>query len=481
MFSYKIHLAVAVTAVTLCAVASSAQAQDTTAAKSGPATLAYKGVTLTPTGFFTMDALWRQRNETADIGSSFNGIPFNHSTNGQLSEFRVSARQSRLGLLAEGKISSAIVSGYWESDFLSAGVSSNTNESDSYTARIRQFFAQAVFDNGIGVDAGQMWSLMTPSKHGVLPRTEYVPATIDAQFSVGYNWARQAGLRVSQKFNDVVSAAVAVEQPQMTYAARNAPPTVVIGNAGGSLLNSSANYSTDAAPDIIGKIAFDSKRLGHFEVKAVGRAFRDRIVDPAGTNGGSRTSSKYGGGVGAAALLTPTKLFDLGLNAMWGRGIGRYGTSQLPDVTVSPDGTIAPIEATQALVTLDVHATPRLDVYGYGGVEYADRTAGVDASGRGVGYGSPLLSNIGCDAEYAPTGPYAPGTAGGANAPCNADTRSIYQGNIGFWYRFYRGVSGTFEWGAQYSHTVRNSWVGAGYEPEATENMGFTSVRYYLP
>jgi len=384
-------------------------------------------------------------------------------------------------LLAEGKISNTKVSGYWETDFLSAGVSSNTNESNSYTARIRQFFAQALFDNGIGVDAGQMWSLMTPSKHGVLPRSEYVPATIDAQFSVGYNWARQAGLRVSRKFDDVVSAAVAVEQPQMTYAARNAPPDVVIGGAGGSLLNSSASYSTDPLPDVVGKIAFDSRRIGHFELKAVGRAFRDRVVDPAGVNGGSRTNTTYGGGVGAAALLTPTKMIDLGVNAMWGRGIGRYGTSQLPDVTVRADGTIAPIDAAQGLVTLEVHATSRLDVYGYGGVEYADRTAGVDANGKGVGYGSPLLSSVGCDAEYAPTGPYAPGVPGGANPPCNADTRSIYQGNIGFWYRVYRGYSGTFEWGAQYSHTVRDSWVGAGYEPEATENMGFTSVRYYLP
>jgi hypothetical protein len=428
-----------------------------------------------------MDALWRQRNETADIGSSFNAIPFDHTTNGQLSELRASARQSRLGLLAQGKLNSVTLSGYWESDFLSAGATSNSNESNSYTFRLRQMFGQAVFANGFGIDAGQMWSLVTPSKSGVLPRTEYVPATIDAQFGVGYNWARQAGVRISQKLNEVVSIAAAVEDPQMTYAARNTPTGVVIGNAGGSLLNATSNYSSDPAPDLIGKIAFDSKGIGHFEVKAIGRAFRDRIVDPNGAIGGTRTNTVYGGGVGASAFLTPTKLFDLGLNAMWGRGIGRYGTSQLPDVTVKADGTLASIQETQALVTLEVHASPKLDVYGYGGVEYANRTADIAADGRGVGYGSPLLSNVGCDAEYVPTGPYAPGAPGGANPACNADTRSVYQGNLGFWYRLYRGPSGTFQWGAQYSHTVRNTWVGAGYEPRATENMGFTSVRYYLP
>jgi hypothetical protein len=479
MYSYIIRR-IAFAVVTLGVTALSAQAQDSTTTSSGSASIAYKGITLTPVGFFTLDALWRQRNETADIGSSFNAIPFDHTTNGQLSEFRASARQSRIGLLAQGKLDQTMLSGYVEADFLSAGVTSNSNESDSYTLRIRQFFGQAAFGNGFTIDAGQMWSLITPSKSGVLPRTEYVPATVDAQFSVGYNWARQAGLRISQKVNDVVSIAAALEEPQMTYAARNAPPDVVIGNAGGSLLNPTANYSTDFAPDVIGKIAFDPSGLGHFEVKAVGSAFRDRIVDPDGTNGGTRTSRTYGGGIGAAALLTPMKLFDLGLNAMWGRGIGRYGTSQLPDVTVKSDGTIAPVEAVQALLTLEIHATLKLDVYGYSGVEYADRTADVNASGVGVGYGSPLLSNAGCDAEYAPTGPYSPGAAGGAT-PCNADTRSLYQGNLGFWYRFYRGDAGTFQWGAQYSHTVRNTWVGAGYEPKATENMGFTAVRYYLP
>ncbi len=412
-------LAIAIGGVT----ATSGMAQDTTTFNGGPMSIAYKGVTLTPVGFFTMDALWRQRNETADIGSSFNAIPFDHTTNGQLSEFRASARQSRFGLLVTGKLDKTTLGGYVESDFLSAGITSNSNESDSYTLRLRQFFGQAQFSNGFAIDAGQMWSLVTPNRSGVLPRSEYVPATIDAQFSVGYNWARQAGLRISQKIGDVVSLAAAFEEPQMTYAARNAPPDVVIGNPGGNLLNQTANYSTDFAPDVIGKIAFDPKDIGHFELKAVGSAFRDLIVDPGGTSGGTRTSTRYGGGVGAAMLLTPTPLFDIGVNAMWGRGIGRYGTSQLPDVTVKPDGTIAPIEAAQALVTLEVHATPQLDVYGYSGVEYADRTAGVNSSGIGVGYGSPLLSNAGCDAEYAPTGPYSPGAAGSAS-PCNADTHA---------------------------------------------------------
>ena len=447
----------------------------------GPSSFQYKGVTITPVAFFAMEALWRQRNETADVGSSFNAIPFNNSTNGQLSEFRASARQSRLGLAAQGKLDDVTMSGYWESDFLSAGVTSNSNESNSYTFRVRQFFGQALFSDGLGISAGQMWSLITPSKSGVLPRSEYNPGTIDAQYAVGYDWARQPGLRISQKVNNVVSLAASLEGSQMTYAARNAPANVFIGNTGGSLLNPTTNYSTDLAPDVIGKIAFDGKGVGHFEIKALGRVFRDRFVDPANTAGGTHTNTAFGGGVGASAFLTFSKAFDLGINALVGKGIGRYGTSQLPDVTINPDGSLAPIKAAHALVTLDVHATPQLDVYGYGGVEYADRTADTSSAGKGVGYGSPLLSNVGCDAEYAPAGPYAVGAPGGSNPACNADTRSVYQGNLGFWYRFYRGPAGTFQWGAQYSYTARTPWSGAGYQPKAVENMLFSSVRYYLP
>lgn len=456
-------------------------APATTRDSLGPSSFAYKGVAITPVAFFAMEALWRQRNETADVGSSFNGIPFNGSTNGQLSEFRVSARQSRLGLAAQGRAGGVTIGGYWESDFLSSGVTSNSNESNSYTFRVRQFFGQALFPTGLGVSAGQMWSLITPGRSGVLPRAEYNPGTIDAQYAVGYNWARQAGLRVTQKFNDVVSVAASVEEPQMTYAARNAPSGVFIGNAGGSLLNASTNYSTDPLPDVIGKIAFDQNGFGHFEIKAVGRVFRDRFVDPTGTASGSTTNTAFGGGVGASAFLTFSKMFDLSVNTLVGKGIGRYGTSQLPDVTVDADGSVVPIKAAHALVTLDVHATPQLDLYGYGGAEYADRTASTSSTGKGVGYGSPLLSNAGCDAEYVPAGPYAAGNPGGSNPACNADTRSVYQGNLGFWYRFYRGPAGTFQWGAQYSYTVRTPWSGADGQPRAVDNMLFSSVRYYLP
>jgi len=69
----------------------------------------------------------------------------------------------------------------------------------------------------------------------------------------------------------------------------------------------------------------------------------------------------------------------------------------------------------------------------------------------------------------------------GGLSNCNGDTRSIIEGTLGFWYRFYQGPKGRVQWGPQYSYIVRNTWAGKGGNPSATENMFFTSFRYYLP
>lgn len=445
---------------------------------SGPATIRYKGVSLTPVGFFAAEALVRQRNESADLGSSFNAIPFSQTTNGQTSEFRLSGRQSRIALLANAKANDIGLTGFWEADFLSAGVTSNSNESNSYTLRIRQFFGQAAFANGFTVAGGQMWSLMTLTKTGVSPRAEYVPGTIDAQYAAGFTWARQAQVRFSQKLGDGAWLALSAEEPQMTFAARNPPAGFVIGQTGGSQLNSTTNYSTNFMPDVVAKLAFEPG-FGHFEVKALGRMFRTRIVDLTNTNGGTRNDNVLAGGVGVGGFMPITKRADLTITGLYGRGIGRYGTSQLPDATINTDGTPEAIKQIHGMVSLDVHATPKLDLYLIGGSEYADRTASISSAGKGVGYGSSILSNAGCDAEYAPTGAYAPGAPPAGT--CNADTRSVSQGNVGFWYRMVRGPSGTLQWGMQVSHTVRTTWDGLGDHPQATENMVFSSFRYYLP
>jgi hypothetical protein len=455
------------------AIASALPAQDTTAS------LHHKGITLSPIGFASAEGVFRTHLLQADIGSSFAAIPFDGTSQANLSELRFTGRQSRIGFLAEADAGNDRLTGYWEADFLGVGTTSNSNESNSYVLRIRQFFGQITTPGKLTLVAGQMWSLITTSKVGALPRSEVEPRTIESQYAVGFNWARQPALRIVQTSGSVTVAA-ALEGPQTTFSAQHTPANILIGTVGGSLLNSLQNYSADLGPDLVAKVAWDPKGHGHWELKGVGRMFRDRVVDTINA-AGTTNKVTLGGGVGFGiyypVMSRGRDVVDLGLSGLAGTGIGRYGTTQLPDATVAFDNSLTGIKAAQSLLTTVVHPTTQLDVYGYGGVEYADRTAFVNSSGQGVGYGSPLNGNAGCTVEALPTGPYAPATG----SPCNADTRNFWQGNLGFWYVPYRGAAGTVQYGMQVSYTKRNTWVGLGSQPSGNDTMIFSSFRYVLP
>jgi len=447
-----------------------------------PLALRIKGITITPGGFLAAETAWRQRGLASDVNTPFNSVPLPGSSQSNLSEFFGSGRQSRISLLAEGKLKDAKLTGYYETDFLSAGITSNNNESNSYTNRQRQVWGQAAL-HGWSFTGGQMWSLVTETRKGVDNRTEALPMTIDAQYHVGFSWARQYGFRVAKDFNDKVWLAFSVENPQTTFVAHGNASNFLLGAAGtgGGLYNPTANYSFNSAPDFIVKAAFEPG-WGHFEVFGVVSQFRDRVF-PNGTAAtpsaaGAFNDSRVGGGVGANARGSLFhKHVDVGLHLLAGDGVGRYGTTGLPDATVRPDGTLALVRAYQSLGTLEWHSA-KWDVYANAGGEYAARTAYLSSTGKGVGYGSPLFSNAGCLDE---TLPGSNGFTPGGLANCTGDTRNIIEGTFGFWYRFYKGSKGAVQWGPQYSYVVRNTWSGVGGEPHGVENMFFTSFRYYLP
>jgi hypothetical protein len=467
----------------------------------------FKGITLTPGGFMAAETVWRSKALSADINTPFNSIPLPGSPMNQVSEFNASGRQSRISMLAEGKLGVVKIGGYYEADFLSAGVTSNNNQSNSYTFRQRQFWGQAKFDSGWTLTGGQMWSLVTETKKGLDNRTEATPMTIDAQYTVGFSWARQYGFRVAKNFGDKVWLGFSVESPATTLTVHGNNNNFLLGAPGtsGGLLNPIANYAFSAAPDFIAKAAFEPG-WGHFEVFGVLRTFRDRVYPnyALSTNptAGAFNDSRMGGGVGVNARVPlANKKVDVGLHFLGGDGIGRYGNSGLADVTVRPDGTLAPIHNFQSLGTVELHPTPKLDIYMYVGGEYAARTA-YTAAGKGVGYGSPLFNNFACYVEPLPgssvstptsvggsTG-YIPGSLG---SNCTGDTKSLTEASFGFWYRFYKGPKGTIQFGPQYSYVLRNTWSGIGNgtvngvvvnsngAPHGIENMVFTSFRYYIP
>jgi hypothetical protein len=473
-----------------------------------PLAIHYKGITITPGGFLAAETVWRQHGLGADVNTPFNSITFPGASQSHMSEFYGSGRQSRIAMLAEGKLNSARLTGYYESDFLSSGVTSNSNQSNSYSLRQRQIWGQAALNDGWSFTGGQMWSLVTETKKGVDNRSEALPMTIDAQYTAGFSWARQFGFRVAKNLGNKAWLAFAVENPQTTLGGHGSTTNFLVGEqgAGGGLYNATANYSFNATPDFVFKAAFEPG-WGHYEIFGLVTDFRDRIfplgaaAKPSAT--GAFNNSELAGGIGANVRGTIAKHFDVGLHFMGGNGIGRYGTTGLTDAIARPDGVLVPVRNYQALGTLEWHST-RLDVYANVGGEYEARDWFLNAAGKGVGYGSPLFNNSGCGKENPPaatTTSVATPTGGTASIPvpgavgtpistgfnpgglsnCNGDTRNIIEGTIGFWYRFYNGPKGRLQWGPQYSYVVRNTWRGVGGDPDATENMFFTSFRYYLP
>jgi hypothetical protein len=544
------------------------QAEEKKASEEGPSAIRYKGVTITPGGFIAAETVFRNRATSGDINTPFTGIPFAAADLAHVTENAFTARQSRLTMLVQSKVGSAALTGYVEGDFLGAGTTSNNRQSNSYVFRQRQLFAQAAFENGWSITGGQMWTLATENKKGIQNRGEDLPLQIDPQYVAGFTWARQYGLRVVKDFGGKFALGVSVEGPQATIGGRGfsavttinsaaAPATIITSGAttattwnfflnapgaGGGLYNAfdGTGYTTNKAPDVIFKAAADPG-FGHYEVFGILSIFRDRVY-PCGVVGttladtvpgtatltgnclsatptavssfGAFNSGKTGGGFGASALWSvANKKLDFGVKGVAGDGIGRYGSAQLADATARPDGTLALIRTAHGLGRVELHPTPKLDLYAYYGLEYAWRagyggydsvtitkTAAIPATATSTaipattttkisttgigGYGNLAANNSGCGIEGVPTNDFNPSS--GSN--CAGDIRIIQEGTLGFWYKFYQGPKGRMQFGVQYSYLSKNAWSGTGGAPAGTaispkgnDNMVFTSFRYYLP
>lgn len=448
------------------------QNQKKMAAFENPEKIHYKGITITPGGFLAAETVFRNHTAQNDVLSVYNAIPYDNDPRTHLTEFRASARQSRLSLLIEGKAGMAKLSGYYEADFLGAAPTANENQSSSFQPRARQLFAQAALDNGWTFTAGQTWSLISMNKTGIATRGEWLPATVDSQYVPGFNYGRLYTARVTKTFNKEVAAAISFENHADLVT--GAVPTSVSGVPGGVLsvgtgaLANGLNYSTAVMPDVLAKVAFDPG-WGHYEIKGVARVFRDHVL------GTDTNDKKVGGGIGAGMILPLKKnKIDFYAETLYGNGTSRYNDSGNADFYIRPDGNLELIRATSFLTGVETHFTPKLDWYTYFGTEYQQRSAGVQG-GTAYGYGSPTANYSTCFVSE-------------STFACGAPFKNLSQVATGFWYRFYKGTMGTLQYGMEYSYTKKTAWSGLngaagspGVTPEADLHAVYTSFRYYIP
>ena len=481
-----------------------------------PDAINYKGITLSPNGsFIAAETVWRNAATASDINTAMTGIPLQHAEGAQLSEFFASARQSRIALKATAKLPGLTATGYYEADFLGTGVTSNNNQSNSYVMRQREIWADAKLNSGWDFSGGTGWSLATEMTSGLTRGTQITPATIDAQYTAGFVWARQDSFRISKNIGTKAFLGASIENPQtLNPGGNNLPINELIGSTGtsGGLYNGAAspisgtaitNYSFNIAPDFIVKAAFEPG-WGHWEVFGIERTFRDRIYPgltcstagtPAvttctGTTAGAYNDSEMGAGIGGSfrAPLANKKI-TIGLKGLWGQGVGRYGNSTIADVTIRPTGLLSPIHGFSALSTVELNPTPKLNIYfNYGG-DYIDRDWAWNAAHTTqVGYGNYSATMSGCGVEPNPGNGgvnQASDPTGASN--CGANNKDVQEFTTGYWFNLFNGAKGRLRQGIQYSYIRRDLWSGTtssanpGAGAYGDDNMVFTSFRYYLP
>jgi hypothetical protein len=474
-------------------------------------------VNVTLGGFLEGASIYRSRNEVTDITSNWTtGIPFRNSQLYHEPEVRESARRSTVQALADARPDEVTdIEGFVQADFQGGAPTSNSNESNAFIPRLLQGWAEYTrSDLGVTVLAGQSWSLLTMNQVGINPLRVNNPQTIDGGYVPGFDWTRTPQFRVGKSFdNDTYWLALSIENPQTVYANTSIPSTLgtlnitnpgigALGtgsNSGTSVCTavtttttttttggakpvskststsscttanvaSQASYSNNLAPDAIIKATADYP-WAHLEGYGLGRVFNDRLSQ----TGTGQSNTVFGGGAGAAALFhVVPKFVDVQISGLAGYGIGRYGTVQLPDATIGPDGKPVPLREWMALAGIIAHATPQLDLYGFLGSDQTNaayfNTYTKGKVSKSYGFGNPLYPNTTCNVEL------------GASADCTGTTKAVTQGTVGAWWKFLKGSYGTMQVGAQYSYTRRMAFQGVGPTPKSDENMVFLAFRYY--
>lgn len=441
------------------------------------------GISVKLGGFVEFSNIWRDSNMTSGPATAWNSFPYANSPNHGLSEERMSAQLSRMSVLMEANPSKDVrLQAYVESDFGGAAGTSNSVQISGYTPRMRQgYFTFTQKDWGLHILMGQAWSLATNYAKGILPRQEQLPAVTDNNQIPGITFTRVPQIRIGKDWHQKYWLGLSLEDPEATVAfssalssggtlpaayGEKAGTRVFYANNGGVLLNSTAQYTYNPAPDVILKGAADTS-FGHYEVFGMARWFRSLAVEPGMTT--SKKHTTFGGGVGAGMTVPlGTKKLQMAGNILAGEGIGRYGPSLIPDTTLNSRGVLSPVPELMGSLGLIGHPAQSVLLYTYGGIETAGRKSYTGADGAQHGYGVNDLNLGGCDMEF--------GT-------CAAQTRTLASLTAGGWWHFLEGHYGSVMGGLQYTYIRKfafrgNDGNGNSVYPTTSGNTVYVTFRY---
>jgi hypothetical protein len=434
--------------------------------------------TITPVAFMDFTSVYRNHDTNGSIGTNFGNIPYASSTGyaPNLSEFRLSSENSRIGFRVDADVKGAHVMGYMEADFHGNNATNVAVSTNSNTLRERLYWVD-LNTGKFEILGGQTWTLLTPGRSGIspLPADIFYSQDIDLNYQLGLVFGRIPELRFVYHPSKKVAFAVALDNPDQYAGGSGGSGSIVLPAAlasatayqgeldygGGNTLS-----SPNVAPDIVAKLAFDPVKQFHLEFGGVERNFKVFYpgvagVPATGTTAAipaipSNTFSAEGGGGFLNLAVEPVKGLRFLTNNFWSDGGGRYIYGEAPDLIAHADGSISLVHSGSTVTGLEFTQKKSM-IYAYYGGVYIERNSAVDTNGKYIGYGY--------------------------SGSANSQNRSIQEATFGFNQTLWKNAKyGALNFMGQYSYLTRNPWsVASGAPTNASIDMLFFNLRYSLP
>lgn len=421
----------------------------------------------TPVGFMDFTTAYRSTNVGSGIGTNFAGIPFANTSAGRLSETRFSAQNSRIGLRIDSLVNDTKVLGYLESDFLGNAPTNLGVSSNAATLRMRLYFADLKWHDWEFL-AGQDWTMLTPNRKGIgaMPSDIFFTSNIDTNYQLGLTWARQPQVRAIYHASDELTMGLSLENPDQYAGGTNGSAAVTFptGFNTAQVDTGAATSAPNVMPDVIGKLAYDTKvneLAWHVDVAGLYRTFKvNNFATGATPIDANSTASGTGGSVNVN--LEVLKGLNLIGNAFWSKGGGRYIFGQAPDFAVLPPDAsgaykLSALRADSYLAGAEWQAAPTSLLFGYYSHVDIGSSYGQQANGSYVGYGYP-------------------------GSP-SSNNHTLEEFTIGENQTIWKNPTyGALQVISQFSYADRQPWFAAAGAPaKAHTGMFFLDLRYVLP
>jgi len=406
-------------------------------------------------GYLGVTGIFRSTNGGGGPSTNFGTIPYGDTTDGNLSEARLTAQPSRLSIRvnaapAPGR---AALAGYFEMDFAGTVPGNVAVTSTSAGFRLRNAFGEGQFHGRFFVAAGQAFTLMTPARNqlSVWPSDFDLTNAVDMNYVAGMIWGRYPQVRFTYRPSTAFNWAVSVENPEQQIGSGAVTLPSCCSELGDQYNEGTNGLGTpNLMPDIVSRVAFNRGQTLHVDAGGVIRVFRHTLKPY------DSSMKQAGGGASANVRVNATSTSHFLAQFAYGAGLGRYIGGLVPDVSFGTNGAIQPVHAGSWVAGFEQRMTDHTALAVYDSGVRATASYATDADGRYIGFGYPAAPRAANQSIDEVTGVFA-------------------------WRPWQIENRGSLQWTTQFSWLTRMPWPGGTGPSSADALLFFTQLRYNLP